>query len=126
MRLIKEYNQYSIMTELVEKLSTIFDHVNIYNKTILVSSELDKSGKPKVRIDSKTPIKALMLKLEANSIEIKSIVNSTGERGLSQKVIEAILSTINKDWTIFIDQDVSGGFWDKVIEKYPQWKFIKK
>jgi hypothetical protein len=126
MRLIKEYSQYSIMTELVEKLSTIFNHVNIYNKTILASSELDKSGKPKVRIDSKTPIKALMLKLESDSIEIKSIVNSTEERGLSGKVIDVILSTINKDWTIFINQDVSGGFWDRVIEKYPHWKFIKK
>ena len=87
---------------------------------------LDKSGKPNVRIDSKIPLKALMLKFGKKSIEIKSIVNSTGEKGLSQEVMRVILGYIDKDFTIIIDQDVSNGFWDKVIQKHPEYNWIKK
>jgi hypothetical protein len=51
-----------------------------------------------------------MLKFGKKSITIKSIVNSTGERGFSKKIIDVILKNIEKDWSIEIDQDVSGGF----------------
>jgi hypothetical protein len=50
----------------------------------LSSSIVDKLGRPIVRIDSIKPINALMLKF-GKSITIKSIVNSTGERGFSKK-----------------------------------------
>ena len=82
------------MDKISDKLSDIFPNVKIVNNILLASSILDKSGKPNVRIDSKIPLKALMLKFEKNSIEIKSIVNSTGEKGLSQEVMRIILSSI--------------------------------
>lgn len=126
MRLIREYKEYTLMDKISNKLSEIFTNVQITNNTILASSILDKSGKPNVRIDSKLPLKALMLKFGKDSIEIKSIVNSTGEKGLSQEVMRVILSSIDKDFTIIIDQDVSGGFWDKVIKKHPEYNWVKK
>jgi hypothetical protein len=55
-----------------------------------------------VRIDSIKPINALMLKFGKKSITIKSIVNSTGERGFSKKIIDVILKNIEKDWSIEI------------------------
>jgi hypothetical protein len=126
MRLIREYKEYTLMDKISNKLSEIFPNVQITNNAILASSILDKSGKPNVRIDSKLPLKALMLKFGKDSIEIKSIVNSTGEKGLSQEVMRVILGSIDKDFTIIIDQDVSGGFWDKVIQKHPEYNWVKK
>ena len=126
MKLIREYKEYTLMDMISNKLSEIFPNVQIINNAILASSILDKSGKPNVRIDSKLPLKALMLKFGKDSIEIKSIVNSTGEKGLSQEVMRVILSSIDKDSTIIIDQDVSGGFWDKVIQKHPEYNWVKK
>ena len=125
MKLIREYKEYTLMDKISDKLSDIFPNVKIVNNILLASSILDKSGKPNVRIDSKIPLKALMLKFEKNSIEIKSIVNSTGEKGLSQEVMRIILSSIDKDFTIIIDQDVSNGFWDKVIQKHSEYNWIK-
>jgi len=125
MKLIREYKEYTLMDKISDKLSGIFPNVKIVNNILLASSILDKSGKPNVRIDSKIPLKALMLKFEKNSIEIKSIVNSTGEKGLSQEVMRIILSSIDKDFTIIIDQDVSNGFWDKVIQKHPEYNWVK-
>jgi hypothetical protein len=77
MKLIREYKEYTLMDKISDKLSGIFPNVKIVNNILLASSILDKSGKPNVRIDSKIPLKALMLKFEKNSIEIKSIVNSS-------------------------------------------------
>ena len=117
MKLNREYKEYTLMDKISDKLSDIFPNVKIVNNILLASSILDKSGKPNVRIDSKIPLKALMLKFEKNSIEIKSIVNSTGEKGLSQEVMRIILSSIDKDF--------SNGFWDKVIQKHPEYNWIK-
>ena len=50
------------MDKISDKLSGIFPNVKIVNNILLASSILDKSGKPNVRIDSKIPLKALMLK----------------------------------------------------------------
>jgi hypothetical protein len=125
MKLIREYKEYTLMDKISDKLSDIFPNIKIVNNVLLASSILDKSGKPNVRIDSKIPLKALMLKFEKNSIEIKSIVNSTAEKGLSQEVMRIILSSIDKDWIIIIDKDVSNGFWDKVIQKHPEYNWVK-
>jgi hypothetical protein len=85
----------------------------------LSSSIVDKLGRPIVRIDSIKPINALMLKFGKKSITIKSIVNSTEKEDFLKKIIDVILKNIKG--SIEIDQDVSGGFWDKIIERYPDY-----
>ena len=113
------------MTFLREKLSNLFTHIKITKdqKTIYASSLLDRGGNPIVRINHKEPIEALMIKLNDNSIEIKSIVNSTGKKGLTTKVIDILTESTN---TIIIDKDQSNGFWDYFIQKHPKISFIKK
>jgi hypothetical protein len=123
--MIKDFNTHSTIDNITNDLSGIFKYIKINNNTLLASSIVDKLGRPIVRIDSRKPINALMLKFGKKSITIKSIVNSTGERGFSKKIIEVILKNIEKDWSIEIDQDVSGGFWDKIIERYPDYNWIK-
>lgn len=128
MKIIKEYskfNQKSVIDKLSSGLSEMFPYIKVSNKTILASSLKDKSNKPIVRIDSKEPIKAVMIKVDKNTVEIKSIVNSSGVKGLATKIIKLILNSIDKDSTIIIDQDVSGGFWDTIIKRYPKYNWIK-
>jgi hypothetical protein len=123
--MIKDFNTHNVINKIINDISSIFKHIKFTNNTLIASSIVDVSGKPIVRIDSRRPITALMLKFDNKSITIKSIVNSTEEKGLSKKIIDIILSNIKKDWTIFIEQDVSGGFWDKIISKYPDYNWKK-
>jgi hypothetical protein len=123
--MIKDFNTHNVINKIINDISSIFKYIKFTNNTLIASSIVDVSGKPIVRIDSRKPITALMLKFDNKSITIKSIVNSTEEKGLSKKIIDIILSNIRKDWTIFIEQDVSGGFWDKIILKYPDYNWKK-
>ncbi len=124
--LIKEFREYNLIEKMMSDFREIFPHVKLSGNSILASSLLDRSGKPIVRIDSKQPLIALMLKFGDEFVEIKSIVNSSGVPGLSSKVIDVILRHIDDRYTIFIDQDVSGGFWDRIMEKHPEYRWVKK
>ena len=126
MRIILEISSFKLIDELSYKLESLFDHIKIKGNTIFCSNILDKGGNPVVRIESKKPCKGIMLKVNNDSVEIKSIVNSTGEKGLAIKVIESIITSIPTKFKILIDQDVSGGFWDNLIQKYPNVTFEKK
>ena len=112
------------MENLIKEISTIFTYNKLSNDSLFLSTKINKLGNPIVRIDSKEPIKALMLKFTENSVTIKSIVNSTGEKGFSKKVIDIILKNIDRQHSIVIDQDVSGGFWDSVIQKNPDYNWV--
>ena len=124
--LIKEFKEYNLIEKMMDDFREVFPHVRLIGNSILASSLLDRSGKPIVRIDSKQPLIALMLKFGDGFVEIKSIVNSSGIPGLSSKVIDVILRHIDDRYTIFIDQDVSGGFWDRIMEKHPEYRWVKK
>ena len=65
-----------------------------------------------------------MLKINDDSIEIKSIVNNTNNRGVATQILQTILSHLDSGSTIIIDQDVSGGYWDKIIKRYPNYNWI--
>ena len=127
---IKTFENYSdnksieFVNSIVDDISKILPYIKVTSNTLLASNRLSKSSLPIVRIDSKEPIKALMLKFTENSVTIKSIVNSTGEKGFSKKVIDIILKNIDRQHSIAIDQDVSGGFWDSVIQKNPDYNWV--
>ena len=126
MKLILEISTFQLINKLSSKLEDIFEFVKIKGNTIYCSNLLDRGGNPVVRIDSKKPCKGLMIKLTNDTLEIKSIVNSTTEKGFGKSVMDVITMTIPKDFKIIIDQDVSGGFWDRIIQKYPNITFEKK
>jgi hypothetical protein len=126
MKLILEITTFQLINKLSSKLESIFEFVKIKGNIIYCSNLLDRGGNPVVRIDSKKPCKGLMIKLNHNTLEIKSIVNSTSEKGFGKSVMDVITKTIPKDFKVIIDQDVSGGFWDNIIKKYPNITFEKK
>lgn len=124
MKNILEYNSYDIISSLKDEISNIFPYVKVVTNKIYASTLIGKSGNPIVRIDSKNPIKALLLEIREDSVTIKSIVNSTTNRRLIQEIVK-VFEILPNDFKIIIDQDVSGGFWDKVIQNYPKLNWIK-
>ncbi len=126
MRLILEFVHYGVAEDISAKMSSIFPHVSLKGTSLFASSDTDRAGNPITRIDSKKPIRALFIKFGEGSIEIKSIVNSEGFPGLSRKIMDAFAEALPEGYSIVIDQDVSGGFWDYMIDKYPQFEWTKK
>jgi hypothetical protein len=124
MRNILEYNSYDIISSLESGLSNIFPYVKVITNKIYASTLVSKSGRPIVRIDSKNPVKALLLEIKEDGVVIKSIVNSTTDKNLIQEIIE-VFGILPNSYKIWIDRDVSGGFWDKIIQKYPEYNWIK-
>ena len=124
MRNILEYNSYEIISSLEDGISNIFPYVKVITNKIYASTLLSKSGRPIVRIDSKNPVKALLLQVKEDGVVIKSIVNSTSDKNLIKEIIE-VFEILPNSYKIWIDQDVSSGFWDKIIQKYPEYNWIK-
>ena len=79
---------------------------------------------PIVSISSKLSILGLLLKFHEDSIEIKSIVNSTNQKGIATKIIDVILQNLEDGCKIIVDNDVSGGYWNHIIKKYPNFNWI--
>ena len=124
MRNILEYNSYDVISSLENGISNIFPYVKVITNKIYASTLVSKSGRPIVRIDSKNPVKALLLQVKEDGVVIKSIVNSTSDKNLIKEIIE-VFEILPNSYKIWIDQDVSSGFWDKIIQKYPEYNWIK-
>ena len=126
MRLILEFNKYRIIEDVIAEMSKIFPHVVMKGNVLYASSILDKGGTPLVRIDSKQPLFALLIQFGGDHIVIKSFVNSAKEPNFTKRFMDGLSKVIEPKYTIVVDQDVSEGFWDHIIKKYPQFKWIKK
>ena len=126
MRLILEFNKYRVIEDVVAEMSKIFPHVVMKGNVLYASSILDKGGNPLVRIDSKQPLMALLIQFGDDYIIIKSFVNSVKEPNFSKRFMDGLSNVLEPKYTIVVDQDVSQGYWDHIIEKYPHFKWIKK
>jgi hypothetical protein len=122
--IILEFHKFNLFRDLSKSLSSFFPHIKTTDKYLYASTLIDKSGNPITRIDSKKQVIGLMLKLSDDSIEIKSIVNNTDNRGVATQILQTILSHLDSGSTIIIDQDVSGGYWNKIIKRYPDYNWI--
>jgi hypothetical protein len=122
--IILEFHKFNLLEDLSKSLSTLLPNIKTTGKYLYASTLTDKSGNPITRIDSKKPVIGLMLKINDDSIEIKSIVNNTDNRGVATQIIQTILSHLDSGSTIIIDQDVSGGYWNKIIKRYPDYNWI--
>jgi hypothetical protein len=126
MRLIREFVHYGVAEDISAKMASIFPYVSLKGTSLFASSLTDRSGNPIVRIDSKKPLRALFIKFGEGCIEIKSLVNSERYPGLSKKIMDSFSDSLPEGYSIVIDQDVSDGFWDHMMNRYPQFEWSKK
>lgn len=123
----------SIIKELEQAIKRLLPNVLISKNSIAASTMVDARNKPIVRIDSKAKPTALLITVEevggTIKIAVKAIVNNKESNlpGHGQKLFDAIAQVIrrHKDvpFELVIDQDVSGGFWERMQSKYPDITF---
>jgi hypothetical protein len=122
--MILEFNKFNLMTQISNELSAYFPHIKVTKNFLWASTELDKLNNPQVSLVSKNSILGLLLKFHEDAIEIKSIVNSTNQKGIATKVVEVILQNLKDGDTIIVDNDVSSGYWSHITKKYPNFNWI--
>lgn len=121
--IIKNIKNYELCNRIIEKLSKIYKYIKLSGNTIYASSKCDKGGNPLVRIDSKYPIIAIMIKINNDELIFKSIVNTTENKGISSKSIDLILNEVGARYNIIIDNNINNAFWTKISKKYPSHKW---
>jgi len=122
--MILEFNKFNLITNIEKSLVKFLPYIKTSGNYLYASTNQNKSGRPITRIDTKEKIVGLMLKFNEDSLEIKSIINTTGNRGIATQILKVILSELDKGSTIKINNDVSGGYWDNIIKKYPDYNWI--
>ena len=109
--------------ELATNLSKIeiLKYIKIYNERIRASNYLSENKKkdPVVEIGGKDLVGVeLLIDVPNKIVQFFSITSAV--KGYGEKIISAVVSITADDWLIVIPMDWSGGFWEKMVAKYPR------
>ena len=117
-------NIHPLYMELATNLSKIeiLKYIKIYNERIRASNYLSENKKkdPVVEIGGKDLVGVeLLIDVPNKIVQFFSITSAV--KGYGEKIISAVVSiTAADDWLIVIPMDWSGGFWEKMVAKYPR------
>lgn len=116
-------NIHPIYMELAASLSKIevLKYIKIYNERIRASNYLSQNKKkdPVVEIGGKDLVGVeLLLDIPNKTIQFYSITSTV--KGCGENIVAAVVNTTPVDWFIAIPMDWSGGFWERMVEKYPR------
>lgn len=116
-------NIHPIYMEVAVSLSAIeiLKYVKIYNERILASNFIstNKKKEPVVEIGRKNLVGVeLLFNISDETIQFYSITSAV--KGCGEKIVSAVVNTTPDDWFIVIPMDWSGGFWERMVEKFPR------
>jgi hypothetical protein len=117
-------NIHPLYMELATNLSKIeiLKYIKIYNERIRASNYLSENKKkdPVVEIGGKNLVGVeLLIDVPNKIVQFFSITSAV--KGYGGEIISAVVSiTADDDWLIVIPMDWSGGFWEKMVAKYPR------
>jgi hypothetical protein len=116
-------NIHPFYMELATNLSKIefLKYIKIYNERIRASNYLSENKKkdPVVEIGGKDLVGVeLLIDVPNKIVQFFSITSAV--KGYGEKIISAVVSITADDWLIVIPMDWSGGFWEKMVAKYPR------
>jgi hypothetical protein len=60
----------------------------------------------------------LLIDSENKTVQFYSLASS--QKGYGRKIVDAVVRGIPDDWNILIVMYWRGGFWDRMLEEYPQ------
>jgi hypothetical protein len=124
MNITTKYNRFRLISLIKKSITDILPNIKSTNTYLYASTHLDRGGNPVVIIDSTLPVIGILLKFNKDSIEIKSLVNRSSLRGKATIILDKILSNLPDGMKIIISQDVSDGFWNSFIKRYPNFYWI--
>jgi GTPase len=97
----------------------IIKYITISKDYIKASSEVT-TGRIKIpitKIDHLTAVGVtLLLELDYNVIQFYEM--NSPVKGYGSKMVDAVINALPEDWSAAVVMDWSGGFWDKMREKY--------
>ena len=116
-------NIHPLYMELATNLSKIeiLKYIKIYNERIRASNYLSENKKkdPVVEIGGKDLVGVeLLIDVPNKIVQFFSITSAV--KGYGGEIISAVVSITADDWLIVIPMDWSGGFWEKMVAKYPR------
>jgi hypothetical protein len=114
---------HPVALDLTESLShfVAFNYINIYNDRLCASSQLstDKKKHPVTTMNKEGNIGVeLLIDPDISTVQFYSLASS--EKGSGRKIVDAVVRGTADDWNIVVVLDWSGGFWNKMLEEYPQ------
>ena len=97
----------------------IIKYITISDDYIKASSEVT-TGRIKIpitKIDHPTAVGVtLLLELDYNVIQFYEM--NSPVKGYGSKMVDAVMRALPEDWSAVVVMDWSGGFWEKMREKY--------
>ena len=60
----------------------------------------------------------LLIDLDINTVQFYSLAST--QKGYGRKIVDAVVRGTPDDWNLVVAMDWSGGFWDRMLEEYPQ------
>ncbi|HID69160.1 MAG TPA: hypothetical protein EYP35_01565 [Desulfobacterales bacterium] len=117
-------NPHQIYYDLAGSLAhiDILQFIKIYNGRICASNLLStnkKKKQPITKIGQEGVVGVeLLIHPDHKSIDFYSLTSS--QKGYGRKIVKSIVDATPEDWTIVVTMDWSGGFWQRMIEEYPQ------
>ena len=97
----------------------IIKYITISKDYIKASSEITpgRNKLPITKIDHLTAVGvSLILELDYKVIQFYEM--NSPVKGYGSKMVDAVINALPEDWSAAVVMDWSGGFWDKMREKY--------
>ncbi len=114
---------HPIFLDLAESLSHIdaLNFIKIYNDRLCASNLLstDKKKHPVTAMDREDIIGVeLLIDPDHSTVQFYSLASS--KKGYGRKIVEAVVNATSDDLSLVVVMDSSGGFWERMLEEYPQ------
>jgi hypothetical protein len=116
-------NVHSIYLKLAENLTKIdlLHFVKIYNDRLCASNLLSENKKKEpITETGKEGVVGVQLLIDEENKIIQFYTITSSQKGYGRKIVEAVVDATPDDWFLAVPMDWSGGFWDKMIEKFPR------
>jgi len=97
----------------------IIKYITISEDYIKASSEIttERNKIPVTKIDHPTAVGvSLLLELDFKVIQFYEM--NSPVKGYGSKMVDAVIRALPDDWSAVVVMDWSGGFWEKMREKY--------
>ena len=112
---------HPIYLQIAESLShiSILSYIKIYNGRLCASNLLstDKKKHPVTTMNQEGVIGVeLLIDPDISTVQFYSLASS--EKGYGRKIVDAVVEASPDNWNIVVVMDFSGGFWDRMLDKY--------
>ena len=98
-----------------------FRYIKIFPRRIVASNVLSDDGKKNpVVITGDQDIVGVELLIDVPNEIVQFYALTSATKGSGQRIVDAVVSATPEDWFLAVLLDWSGGFWEKMAQKYPR------